>query len=79
VGGGRWAVGGGRWAVGGLIMSWQRGRAQPSAKRLSAATFVLVRDGGEWPVSAFQNTHYRPLSRTLAGRLLTRTARGGTP
>jgi uncharacterized protein (TIGR02246 family) len=65
--------------VGGIIMSWQRGRTRPSAKRLSAVTFVLVRDGGDWPVTAFQNTRYRPWSRTLAGRLFAGTARGGTP
>jgi uncharacterized protein (TIGR02246 family) len=65
--------------VGGIIMSWQRGRAHPSAKRLSAVTFVLVRHDGDWPVTAFQNTRYRPWSRTLAGRLMTRAAREGTP
>ena len=61
-------------AVGGIVMSWQRGRAEPSAKRLSAVTFVLVRRGDEWPVTAFQNTRFRPWSRTLMGRLMTRGA-----
>jgi uncharacterized protein (TIGR02246 family) len=63
--------------LGGIIMSWQRGRTEPSAKRLSAVTFVLVRDGETWPVTAFQNTRYRPWSRTLMGRLMTRGSRGG--
>ena len=55
-------------------MRWQRGRTEPSAKRLSAVTFVLVRQGDAWPVTAFQNTRYHPWSRTLMGRLMTRTA-----
>lgn len=61
-------------ALGGIIMRWQRGRTEPSAKRLSAVTFVLVRQGDQWPVTAFQNTRYRPFSRTVMGRLMTRTA-----
>ncbi|KKK05825.1 SgcJ/EcaC family oxidoreductase [Micromonospora sp. HK10] len=61
-------------ALGGIIMRWQRGRTEPSAKRLSAVTFVLVRQGDRWPVTAFQNTRYRPFSRSLIGRLMTRTA-----
>jgi uncharacterized protein (TIGR02246 family) len=64
-------------AFGGIIMRWQRGRADPSAKRLSAVTFVVVRRGETWPVAAFQNTRYRPWSRTLMGRLVTRTAGQG--
>ncbi|SCE72556.1 conserved hypothetical protein [Micromonospora coriariae] len=60
-------------ALGGIIMRWQRGRAEPSAKRLSAVTFVVVRRGEDWPVAAFQNTRYRPWSRTIMGRLMTRT------
>ncbi|MFB9239177.1 SgcJ/EcaC family oxidoreductase [Plantactinospora siamensis] len=64
--------------VGGIIMSWQRGRTAPSAKRLSAVTFVLVRHEGDWSVTAFQNTRYRPWSRTIMGRLMSRTAAGGT-
>jgi uncharacterized protein (TIGR02246 family) len=64
-------------ALGGIIMRWQRGRAEPSAKRLSAVTFVLVRQGATWSVTAFQNTRYRPWSRTLMGRLMTWTAGEG--
>jgi uncharacterized protein (TIGR02246 family) len=63
-------------ALGGIIMSWQRGRTEPSAKRLSAVTFVLVRQDGTWSVAAFQNTRYRPWSRTVMGRIMTRTAHG---
>ncbi|MFI6454687.1 SgcJ/EcaC family oxidoreductase [Streptosporangium amethystogenes] len=65
-------------ALGGIVMRWQRGRTEPSAKRLSAVTFVLVRQGDDWPVTAFQNTRYRPWSRTVMGRLMARTAREGT-
>ena len=64
-------------ALGGIIMSWQRGRTEPSTKRLSAVTFVLASQGGAWPVAAFQNTRYRPWSRTFVGRLMTLAARGG--
>lgn len=63
--------------LGGIIMRWQRGRTEPSAKRLSAVTFVLVRQGETWRVTAFQNTRYRPWARTLMGRLMTRTAGEG--
>jgi uncharacterized protein (TIGR02246 family) len=65
-------------ALGGIVMRWQRGRAEPSRKRLSAVTFVLVRRGDEWPVTAFQNTRYRPWSGTMVGRLMTRAAAGKT-
>lgn len=64
------------WALGGIIMRWQRGRTEPSAKRLSAVTFVLVHQGDDWLVTAFQNTRYRPWSRTVIGRLTSRTAGG---
>jgi uncharacterized protein (TIGR02246 family) len=61
-------------ALGGIIMSWQRRRTRPSAKRLSSVTYVLIRREDGWQVSAFQNTRYRPFSRTLFGRLMTRSA-----
>ena len=61
--------------LGGIIMSWQRNRTTPSAKRRSAVTFVLVRRGEGWLVTAFQNTRYRPFAKTLLGRLVTLTTR----
>lgn len=57
---------------GGIIMRWQNGRTSPSPKRVSALTFVLVRDEDTWLVSAFQNTRYRPWDKTLLGRLMSR-------
>ncbi|BCJ28601.1 SgcJ/EcaC family oxidoreductase [Actinocatenispora sera] len=62
-------------ALGGIIMSWQRRRTRPSAKRLSSVTYVLVRHDDTWQVTAFQNTRYRPWSRTLFGRLMTRSGK----
>jgi uncharacterized protein (TIGR02246 family) len=59
---------------GGIIMRWQRDRDTPSAKRISANTTVLVRDGERWLVETFQNTRYRPWADTLMGRLMTRSA-----
>lgn len=64
-------------ALGGIIMRWQRGRTRPSARRLSSVMFVLVRRDDAWLVTAFQNTRHRPWSRTLIGRLVTLTMRGG--
>ncbi|MCC2334545.1 SgcJ/EcaC family oxidoreductase [Cellulomonas wangsupingiae] len=60
---------------GGIIMRWQGDRATPSAKRVSANTTVLVRDGDRWVVTAFQNTRYRPWAQTLVGRVMTRSTR----
>ena len=60
---------------GGIVMSWQRNRTTPSARRRSAVTFVLARRDGAWLTTAFQNTRYRPFARTLLGRLASRTAR----
>ncbi|WP_165310870.1 SgcJ/EcaC family oxidoreductase [Microbacterium protaetiae] len=60
----------------GIIMRWQSGRSTPSRKRLSTNTTLAHRRDGEWRVSAFQNTRYRPFNRTLMGRLMTRRARG---
>jgi uncharacterized protein (TIGR02246 family) len=58
----------------GIIMRWQKGRTTPSGRRLSTNTTVLRRDGDGWLVTAFQNTRYHPWSKTLLGRLMTRTA-----
>ncbi|WP_243885616.1 SgcJ/EcaC family oxidoreductase [Cellulomonas fengjieae] len=60
--------------MGGIVMRWQGDRATPSAKRVSANTTVLVRDGDRWLVTAFQNTRYRPWADTLLGRLMTRSS-----
>jgi uncharacterized protein (TIGR02246 family) len=61
--------------LGGIVMSWQRNRTTPSGKRRSAVTFVLVRRDEGWLVTAFQNTRYRPFTKTLLGRLMTLTTR----
>src|SRR5690242_2227347 len=59
----------------GIIMRWQRGRTTPSRKRLSTNTTILRHDGDAWTVAAFQNTRYRPWTRTVMGRLMTRPAK----
>jgi uncharacterized protein (TIGR02246 family) len=64
---------------GGIIMRWQKGRTSPSPKRVSALTYVFVRDNGRWLATAFHNTRYRPWKRTPMGRLVTSMAsRSGT-
>jgi uncharacterized protein (TIGR02246 family) len=60
--------------LGGIVMRWQRDRTEPSAKRISAVTWVLVHQRDGWPATAFQNTRYRPWSRTVMGRWMTRMA-----
>ncbi|MBH0122650.1 SgcJ/EcaC family oxidoreductase [Rhodococcus sp. HM1] len=57
---------------GGIVMSWQKRRTVPTAKRRSSVTFVLVRRDGTWLVDTFHNTRYRPWSNTLLGRLTRR-------
>ena len=56
----------------GIVMSWQRGRTTPSRKRLSTNSTLLRETDGVWRVEAFQNTRYRPWSKTLIGRAMTR-------
>jgi len=58
----------------GIVMSWQRGRTSPSRKRLSTNTTLLRQVDGAWIVEAFQNTRFRPWSKTLVGRIMTRRA-----
>jgi uncharacterized protein (TIGR02246 family) len=65
--------------LGGIIMSWQKNRTEPSARRRSAVTFVLVRRDDTWLVAAFQNTRYRPWAKTLLGRLMTLTTPDNRP
>lgn len=60
---------------GGIIMRWQGDRPMPSAKRSSTNTTVLRLSDGRWMVVAFQNTRYRPWSRTLMGRVMLRAAK----
>ena len=57
---------------GGVVMRWQGDRQTPSAKRVSANTTVLVRDGDRWLIEAFQNTRFKPWADTVMGRLITR-------
>ena len=59
----------------GIVMSWQRGRTRPSRKRLSTNTTLLRLIDGTWVVEGFQNTRYRPWSKTLIGRVMTRKAK----
>lgn len=59
----------------GIVMSWQRSRTHPSRKRLSTNTSLLRSIDGTWLVEAFQNTRYHPWSKTLIGRMMTRTAK----
>ena len=59
----------------GIVMSWQRGRTTPSRKRLSTNTTLLRDVDGKWIVETFQNTRYRPWSKTLIGRMMTRRAK----
>lgn len=57
---------------GGIVMSWQKRRTGPTAKRRSSVTFVLVRRDETWLVDAFHNSRYRPWAKTLLGRLTSR-------
>lgn len=57
----------------GIIMSWQRKRTVPSRKRLSTNTTLLREVEGRWMVEAFQNTRFRPWSKTLIGRMMSRS------
>ncbi|WP_434427067.1 SgcJ/EcaC family oxidoreductase [Nannocystis pusilla] len=45
-------------AIGGAVWPWQRGIP---ADRLSRQTYVLVRAGEGWTITAFHNTRVRPL------------------
>ncbi|HEY1011327.1 MAG TPA: SgcJ/EcaC family oxidoreductase [Herpetosiphonaceae bacterium] len=53
------------------------GQGQPTRRRLSVQTTIVVRQAGDWAIAAFQNTRYRPFGETLLGRLLARL--GGAP
>ncbi|MFE1644136.1 SgcJ/EcaC family oxidoreductase [Microbacterium sp. P01] len=59
----------------GILMSWQRHRTRPSRKRVSTNTTLLRLIDGTWVVEGFQNTRYRPWSKTLIGRMMTRAAK----
>ncbi|MEU8888358.1 SgcJ/EcaC family oxidoreductase [Streptomyces sp. NPDC048442] len=52
---------------GGVLKGKQR---KPSARALSAQTYVMVRGGdGEWLIRSFQNTRYRPRVEALSNWL----------
>lgn len=61
----------------GIVMRWQGDRTEPSRKRLSTSTTLLVATADGWRVAAFQNTRYHPWAQTLAGRLMTLADRSG--
>jgi uncharacterized protein (TIGR02246 family) len=43
---------------GSVLMPWQR---EVAARRRSIQTYVVVKQGDEWRIAAFQNTRMRPL------------------
>jgi uncharacterized protein (TIGR02246 family) len=53
-------------ARGGTII---RGRSAPAPERDSIQTLVATRTGGQWCITAFQNTRVRPIGRNVAGTL----------
>jgi uncharacterized protein (TIGR02246 family) len=63
---------------GGIIMRWQKGKASPSAKRMSTLTFVFVQTGDTWRAASFQNTRYRPWDKSLFGRMMSRSGSKAT-
>src|SRR5579883_1833571 len=48
----------------------RKNQRRPSRRALSVQTNVAVRQGDRWLLTAFQNTRYRPWSKTLLGRVL---------
>lgn len=54
----------------------RRGQSKPSKRALSVQTWVAVKRGSGWRISAFQNTRYRPFTQTLLGRLVLSFTRG---
>jgi uncharacterized protein (TIGR02246 family) len=54
-------------ATGGTVM---RGKSAPSPERDSIQTLVATKRGGQWRLTAFQNTRIRPIGRNLAGTLV---------
>ena len=49
-------------AVGSTVMP---GKTEPSPERDSIQTLVAVRQGGEWSLTAFQNTRIRPIGNAI--------------
>jgi len=48
----------------------RKNQRRPSRRALSVQTNVAVRQGDRWLLTAFQNTRYRPWTKTLLGRVL---------
>lgn len=47
-----------------------KGKATVSDSRRSTQTYVAVKTGNGWRFAAFQNTRYRPFSKSVLGRLM---------
>lgn len=48
----------------------RKSQRRPSRRALSVQTNVVVKQGDRWLITAFQNTRYRPWTKTLLGRVL---------
>ena len=54
----------------------KKGKTSVSKHQQSVQTMVVVRRGGEWQVTAFQNTRYKPFTDTLVWKVMQRLPGG---